>query len=223
MLSPWRKPASFESSTLAYSNPPARARSSLNSPTILGVLKDMKYARWIPAVAALSLFGYAFAQTQTSSSTSTTNSSSSQASSSASTNSKASAGGSFGGSFSGQQSGSGKGSGSSNSGGVKITKPTHVIVYSPNPTGNGGGSREIWEDQTVYWKRQEERGKLLYAGPWRDGPGAMMVLNCANDAEAQDIADQDPVVKANLYIAQVRGWNVTMIGRGVIQMERENK
>lgn len=75
----------------------------------------------------------------------------------------------------------------------------------------------------MYWKRQEEQGKLLYAGPWRDGPGALMVLNCANDGEAQDIADQDPVVKANLYVAQVRGWNVTMVGRGVIQTERENK
>lgn len=181
----------------------------------------MKYARWIPAVAAISLIGYAFAQTQTTGSTSTSQTSSGQASSSASASSKASAGGSFNGFAAGQQSGSGKGSGSGSSSGVKVTKPTHVIVYSPNPTGNGGGSREIWEDQTVYWKRQEERGKLLYAGPWRDGPGALMVLNCTNDAEAQDIADQDPVVKANLYIAQVRSWNVTMIGRGVIQLERE--
>jgi uncharacterized protein YciI len=107
---------------------------------------------------------------------------------------------------------------------VKITRPTHVIVYAPNPIGSPNtASRAIWEDQSVYWRRQEERGKLLYSGPWTSGPGGMMVLNCENDAEAQDIADQDPVVKANLFLAQVRGWNVSQVGRGVLQFDRESQ
>lgn len=103
---------------------------------------------------------------------------------------------------------------------VKLTRPTHVIVYSPSPTGSlSNASRAIWEDQAVYWRRQEERGKLLYAGPLM-GQGAMMVLNCENDADAQDIADQDPVVKANLFVAQARAWNVSLVGRGAIQIDR---
>jgi len=107
---------------------------------------------------------------------------------------------------------------------VKLTRPTHVIVFSPNPIGSPDtASRAIWEDQSVYWRRQEERGKLLYTGPWAGSQGGMMVLNCENDAEAQDIADQDPVVKANLYLAQVRGWNVTLVGRGAIQIDRGSR
>lgn len=187
----------------------------------------MKATRTLPALAALVLIGFAVAQTTTSGSSSQSTSSSGSASSSASSRAQAggsaSAGGSFGGQFSGSKSASGGGSGSGSGGNVKVTRPTHVIVYSPNPSGGGGGSQAIWADQAVYWRRQDERGKLLYAGPWTQANGALMVLACEDDAEAQDIADQDPVVKANLYIAQVRGWNVTMIGRNVVQPVKSDK
>lgn len=191
----------------------------------------MKATRTLPALAALVLIGFAVAQTSTSGSTSQSTSNSGSASSSSSSRAQAGAssstGGSFGGQFGGSKSatgtGSGTGSGSGGNANVKVTRPTHVIVYSPNPTGGGGGSEAIWADQAVYWRKQDERGKLLYAGPWTEGNGALMVLACENDAEAQDIADQDPVVKANLYVAQAKGWNVTMIGRNVVQPVKAEK
>lgn len=195
----------------------------------------MKVSRTLPALAALVLIGFAVAQTSTSGSTSQSKSGTGSASSSSSSRAQAggssSAGGSFGGQFGGQfggskaasGTGSGTGSGSGSNANVKVTRPTHVIVYSPNPTGGGGGSEAIWADQAVYWRKLDERGKLLYAGPWTQGKGALMVLVCEDDAEAQDIADQDPVVKANLYLAQARGWSVTMIGRNVVQPTKNNK
>lgn len=169
----------------------------------------MKHKRWIPAVAALSLLGYAFAQTQT------TSGGSDRASGSVVN----------GGPTKASQTAPPKGQASGNGlvEGASIARPTHVIVYSTNPTGSlSTASAAIWADQAVYWKRQEERGKLLYAGPMTPD-GALMVLKCANNFEAQDIADQDPVVKANLFLAHARPWSVSMIGRGVIQMDRESK
>lgn len=201
--------ADFSSSQTASVSPNTPS-PPLNTASLAGVnrIRTMKAIRWIPLVTALAVVGFAVAQSQTPPKVrpdvSTQDASLAK-----------------GGKAHLSEQGKTLPALPEN---VKITRPTHVIVYSPNPLGSpANASRAIWSDQSVYWKRQEERGKLLYSGPWIDGQGALMVLNCENDADAQDIADQDPVVKVNLFLAHVRGWNVSLVGRAVLQLDRQPK
>ena len=171
----------------------------------------------------LAIGGLTIAQ-QTSTSTSQSQSGGSSASSGSS--SRAQAGGSQG--ASARSGGSQAGSGSANSSGTKfkITRPTHVIVYSPNPVGGGNSastvSPSLWEDQKRYYEMLGQEGKLLYAGPWRDEKGALLIVCCQSDQDAQNIADEDPAVKATLYVGNVKAWNVTYIGPWVVQPDRSN-
>ncbi len=108
-----------------------------------------------------------------------------------------------------------------------VAKPTHAIFYSPNPVGAGNTaatiSPSLWDDQKKYFELLGKEGKLLYAGPYRDGVGAMLILNCENDQAAQLIADEDPVVKSMLYVAHVRAWNVTYIGPWVVMPDKSQQ
>lgn len=171
----------------------------------------------------LAIGGLTIAQ-QTSSSSSRSQTGNSSASSSSS--SRAQAGGSQ--AASARAGGGQAGTGSANSTGqkLKVTRPTHVIVYSPNPVGSGNSrstvSQSLWDDQKRYYELLGQDGKLLYAGPWRDSNGALLIVNCASDQDAQNIADEDPVVKATLYVANVKAWNVTYIGPWVVQPDRSS-
>lgn len=178
----------------------------------------MKSRLALPVLAGALVAGFALAQNQTSGSTQTSSSSQGSASSTAR------AGGSASGSGSKSTSAQAGGSQSGTAGGkYRITKPTHAIFYSVNPV---GGSRtaqtaaaSLWADQKKYYEMLDRQGNLLYAGPWADGNGAMLLVRCSSDQEAQTIADEDPVVKTLLYVANVRAWNVTAVGRAVVQFE----
>jgi uncharacterized protein YciI len=99
-----------------------------------------------------------------------------------------------------------------------------VAIYSPNPVGNNTGvaSASIWKDQARYFQLLGNQGKLLYAGPWRAGGGALLILNCESDQEAQNLVDEDPVVKSLMFVANVKGWNVNYIGPWVASPQPGN-
>lgn len=179
-------------------------------------------AKFSVPLLVLAIGGLTIAQQTTSSSTSQSTGGSASASSSAS--SRAQAGGGQGASARAGGSQTGSGAASSNGERMKVTRPTHVIVYSPNPVAQGNSSstvsQSVWEDQKKYYEMLGMQGKLLYAGPWRDMPGALLIVCCQNDQEAQNIADEDPAVKSTLFVGNVKAWNVTYIGPFVVQPDR---
>lgn len=59
-----------------------------------------------------------------------------------------------------------------------------------------------------YYREVFEAGKLKLGGPFLDNSGGMVVLTVASVQEAQQIADDDPAVKAGLLTVTVRPWMV---------------
>jgi len=185
----------------------------------------MKARIALPVLAGALVAGFAFAQTQSSQQSSQSSSQTSNGSASSSSRASSSASAQAGGSksASSRAGGSQSGTGSATGGSFQIVRPTHAIFYTPNPVGGsktaGTVSPSLWEDQKKYYEMLGREGTLLYAGPWRDGNGAMLIVNCPNDQQAQNVADEDPVVKSVLYVANVRAWNVTYVGPGIIKAE----
>ncbi len=176
----------------------------------------------LPLVAVAFAVGFTAAQQQTQTSQSTSQTSQGNASASSSASSSARSGGR-------QSASSAKGGNAAATGGSQkwtITRPTHAILYSPNPVGANTGltvSPSLWEDQKKYYEMLGKEGKLLYAGPWREGAGAMLIVHCESDQDAQNIADEDPVVKSLMYVGNVRAWNVTYIGPWVVVPEKASQ
>lgn len=54
-----------------------------------------------------------------------------------------------------------------------------------------------------------DRGKLVASGPFVDDEGALIIYECADEAEARSLLAADPYSQADGVIAevQIRGWN----------------
>ena len=158
----------------------------------------MKVLQFIlSAVVGMSLIGVAISQN--SNSTSQSQSKNGSSSSSASSSAQAGASSSQGGSFHGQGNGSGSTHG--------LPKPTHAIMFSQTDSWSQHAYDGIRASRTAYFAHLQQIGKLLYFGVWRDMPGQMSIV-VATDAEAKQIADNDPAVSAGLLSADVRAWTV---------------
>ena len=54
-----------------------------------------------------------------------------------------------------------------------------------------------------------ESGRVVAAGPFEDGSGALIVYEAADEAEARDLVDGDPYAVDGVMVAPVlRAWNV---------------
>jgi uncharacterized protein YciI len=70
---------------------------------------------------------------------------------------------------------------------------------------------EIVRQHRAYLKEQQDKGALVGSGPGqdRDGSrhvGAVMLLRCANLAEATNLANQEPYLREKQRIAEVIPW-----------------
>jgi uncharacterized protein len=167
------------------------------------------------AIAGLSLAAVVFAQTSQSSSTqssrggnaqtSTSSSSSAYSSSSKSASANSSSSKNAGGGS--NSSGSGNGSGS---GFGLNAKPTHAILYTlDSSVANSNDAKDkAFAQHSKYLGEQQGKGKVVLYGPWRDLPGSMAVIVAQSDAEANEIAKNDPAVKSGALTFEVRAWLV---------------
>lgn len=57
-------------------------------------------------------------------------------------------------------------------------------------------------------------GKNIMSGPWRDEPGGLTLLRANSDLEADQLIENDPMVKAGILNAEVKAWNVIMDASG---------
>ncbi|HRF61216.1 MAG TPA: YciI family protein [Fimbriimonadaceae bacterium] len=138
-------------------------------------------------------------QTQQSRSSSGSGQASATASGSASARGQASAGGS--------QSGFARGGGSANGFNFHVT-PTHAVIYRAQEQPAATNPERVLNAQVDYWQKQAALGRVVYAGPWRDSEGGLVILAVKTDDEARAFADNDPGVKSNAFSAEVMPWKV---------------
>lgn len=56
-----------------------------------------------------------------------------------------------------------------------------------------------------------EQKVVRATGPWADGSGALIVVDVADEAAAQDLMSQDPFARRDLVDAvRITGWNPVM-------------
>ncbi len=100
-------------------------------------------------------------------------------------------------------------------GGAATPIPTHALIYTPTDVVRdaSAGSPDM-RAHREFLARMSQTGKVVYAGPWRDRDGGLVVLKVATDAEARRFADADPAVKDSLYTVDVRPWKVNFVVAG---------
>ena len=64
-------------------------------------------------------------------------------------------------------------------------------------------------DHLAYLAELKARGQLLLAGPATDKTGGFVLLRAGSLAEAEAIAQADPLVARSLDRCEVREWNIT--------------
>jgi uncharacterized protein YciI len=63
----------------------------------------------------------------------------------------------------------------------------------------------------------KDAGKLILAGRTQDDqPVGITIFEAENEAEAQEITDSDPAVKAGIFIATLRPYAVAVCRAGVV-------
>ena len=72
---------------------------------------------------------------------------------------------------------------------------------------SGNGYRD---EHRAYFTGLKERGKLLMAGPFKDGSGGMAIFIADSLQEATTLSNNDPTVIHGLQIPHIRPWRTTI-------------
>ncbi|QSE99156.1 YciI family protein [Fulvivirga lutea] len=67
-------------------------------------------------------------------------------------------------------------------------------------------------------KHMAESGRLMVAGPFKDG-GGLFILNVASFAEAEQLCNQDPAVMAGKFTYRIKEWYTE---KGLFTLENKN-
>ena len=60
-----------------------------------------------------------------------------------------------------------------------------------------------------YAQALDEAGKIVMAGPFRDGAGALIVYEAASQADAETLAANDPFCKGGIWTSyQIHPWEI---------------
>jgi len=66
-------------------------------------------------------------------------------------------------------------------------------------------------EHLAYMTRLHDAGKVLLAGPFEDGSGAMVIFHVSDEAEARRLVEEDPYTKAGVSTdVRLRQWNVVI-------------
>jgi uncharacterized protein YciI len=89
-------------------------------------------------------------------------------------------------------------------------KSTFLVIYRPGPAWVPGKPirDQPPKEHGKYMLELYERGVMKSAGPFNDDTGAAIVLEAADEAEAQSLIAADPAVKARIFTHEVHLWAV---------------
>lgn len=83
-----------------------------------------------------------------------------------------------------------------------------IVEHTPGPRWDHSKpypEQEGIMDHAQYLKDQFDAGRLVMAGPFKDGPGGMAIF-AAELNEVAAISEDDPCVRSGLLIAKPRPW-----------------
>jgi uncharacterized protein YciI len=90
------------------------------------------------------------------------------------------------------------------------TKSPFLVIYRPGPAWIAG--KHIREqpprEHGKYLLELYERGAMKSAGPFEDDTGAAVVLEAADQAEAEALIAGDPAVKAKIFTHEIHAWGL---------------
>ena len=88
---------------------------------------------------------------------------------------------------------------------LRSTRPDFLATMTP-------GEREVMREHMEYVKSLFDRGKILFGGAATDGTMGILVYQVRTAAEAQELFDNDPAVKAGFGIPELHPFHVGYIG-----------
>ena len=63
-------------------------------------------------------------------------------------------------------------------------------------------------DHVAYLQRLHEQGRLIAAGPFRDGGGGLILLDAEDEAAAHALASADPFIVRGVERYTLRSWDI---------------
>jgi uncharacterized protein YciI len=81
---------------------------------------------------------------------------------------------------------------------IKLTIVVDRAVYEPYLAAH-----------IAYLQELKARGTLVLSGPFGDRTGGMVLVNAASRAEAESIAEADPLVANRVDVYELREWLIT--------------
>lgn len=90
------------------------------------------------------------------------------------------------------------------------SKATFLIIYRPGPAWLAGKSvsEQPLKEHGKYMLGLYVRGSMKLAGPLTDNAGGAVVLEVADQSEAQAIVAQDPAVKSGIFVYEMHPWEL---------------
>jgi uncharacterized protein YciI len=90
------------------------------------------------------------------------------------------------------------------------SKATFLVIYRPGPAWLTGKSvsEQPLKDHGKYMLGLYVRGSMKLAGPLTDNAGGAVVLEVADESEAQAIVAQDPAVKSGIFVYEMHPWEL---------------
>ena len=81
---------------------------------------------------------------------------------------------------------------------IKLTIVVDRAVYEPHLPAH-----------IAYLQELKARGALVLSGPFADRTGGMVLVNAASRAEAESIAEADPLIANRVDTYELREWLIT--------------
>jgi uncharacterized protein len=90
------------------------------------------------------------------------------------------------------------------------SKTTFLVIYRPGPAWLAGKSvsEQPLKEHGKYMLDLYVRGSMKQAGPLTDNSGGAVVLEVADQSEAQAIVAQDPAVKSGIFVYEMHPWEL---------------
>ncbi len=92
-----------------------------------------------------------------------------------------------------------------------VKKTTYLVIYRPGPgwiTGKPLAEQPL-NGHGKYLLSLYVKGVLKFAGPFLDNSGGALVVECANEGEANGVVAEDPAVKGKVFVGELDAWRLT--------------
>jgi uncharacterized protein len=88
-----------------------------------------------------------------------------------------------------------------------VAKLTYYVVDLV-PVEHTAMTPDVIGKHTAHLRELDNEGKLVLGGPFDDGPGGLLVLNCGDKAAAEAIMSVDPLIVSGVNTFRVHTWLV---------------